>query len=320
MKTNALVLLSAGLLVGCSGPSPADTEAAGFLPGPLPAGWMLTESTDPKQFKPLRGLSNPVAQLKLTDHSTTLTRDLAPGKPETFHPTLILLVFPRSQLETVEEAAEKEAVRSDCSPMIFGQTDQYVFVTSPGYVNRGLHSPEAEATVERLKASLKDSMEIREPVVWTKSARPITVRATLEPNPNRRDWFVIRVTNTSEDTLRFLDVPEGSGNGGEFFEIAIQRDGHTYESQGNCLYAPRAETKVVTLPPHETYHRNIQLGAYVRSEKHIAPPFTATVTYRLSENVKAAWKARAREIDLDFTFQTSQMRVDASSQEVPAAQ
>jgi hypothetical protein len=133
------------------------------------------------------------------------------------------------------------------------------------------------------------------------------IRATLQPATNRPGWIVMHITNVSSNTVRFLDLCEGAGECGEFYEITVQKDGVTHSSQGNCLYAPGDVPKIVELAPGKTYQRNIQPAAYLRSEKHWAPPCSLTVTYRLSEKIRARW--RQADVNLDFTFQTETVEI-----------
>jgi|GEM_PF-3363781 len=140
-----------------------------------------------------------------------------------------------------------------------------------------------------------------------------TVRATLEPSTNRSGLFVIRVTNVSRNAIRFLDIREGSGECGDFYEVTVQRGAERYESKGNCFYAPADMPKTVELAPGKTYERDIQPSAYVWGEAHLAPPCSITVTYRLSDKIKARWRALSPNIDLDFTFRTDTIEISASN-------
>jgi len=156
-----LSLLSGLLVAGCSSRGSSADDVARLLRGSLPAEWVLSSSVDPGRFKPLRGLPHPLAQLTLANQSDTLTWVLSPEKWKILHPTLTLLLFPISDLQEVEEAVRQQGYRSDFPPVIFGLIDEYILVTSPGYVNEGLHTPEAEATIQELKDALKRTVQIR---------------------------------------------------------------------------------------------------------------------------------------------------------------
>lgn len=99
--------------------------------------WSVTCTLDPKQFMPLRGLRDPMAQLTLTETTQTLTEELSPGRTNQFQPVVVLLVFPAIKNKDIQDAVKAEAGFSDCPPLIFGYTERYVFVTSPGYINHG---------------------------------------------------------------------------------------------------------------------------------------------------------------------------------------
>ena len=130
------------------------------------------------------------------------------------------------------------------------------------------------------------------------------IHAKLEPNSNRAGWFIIHITNVSTNTVRFLDIREGTGGCGDFYEVTVVKDGETYESKGNCLYSPGDVPGVITVLPGNTYERDIQPGAYVRSEQHLVPPCRITVTYRLTDKIKSQWRGLGEDVDFDLTFQT----------------
>jgi hypothetical protein len=140
-----------------------------------------------------------------------------------------------------------------------------------------------------------------------------SVRATLEPDTNRVGILVMHVTNISSNTVRFLDIREGAGSCGEFYEITVEKDGNTYESKGNCLYAPGDRPKVVVLAPGKTYDRKIQPVAYVRREKHFNPPCEIKVTYRLSDKLKEEWKSKSKTVDLNLMFETNKIKLESSN-------
>lgn len=140
------------------------------------------------------------------------------------------------------------------------------------------------------------------------------VRATLEPSTNQSGVFTIHVTNISSNTIRFLDIREGTGWCGEFYEVTVEKDGETNESKGNCLYAPADVPAVVELGPGQTYDRDIQPVAYVRSEKHLTPPCTIMVTYRLTDKIKSQWRKMKDDLDIDLVFRTEKVEIRAWNQ------
>lgn len=120
----------------------------------LPAAWTLASTVDSARFRPVLGLTNPLGQITLTAPGKQLTRDVAPGRPEAFHPNVVLLVFPKREAAPIAAAVAKHAASSRNPPMVFGWNKDFIFVTSPGYLNGGVHTADAQAAIRELKASL----------------------------------------------------------------------------------------------------------------------------------------------------------------------
>ena len=148
----------------------------------MPTNWMFASSLKPV---PVRGLSNPIAQFTFTETTKTLGFGLSPGKTNTFHPTLILLAFPAAGAKEIAGAVEHNQARSDYPPLIFCLNDQYIFVTSPGYINNGLHTPEAENSLQDLKHALAKCTTIRydiEPDGASNGSQPIRSETNSTPS------------------------------------------------------------------------------------------------------------------------------------------
>jgi hypothetical protein len=138
------------------------------------------------------------------------------------------------------------------------------------------------------------------------------IHATLEANTNRSGSFVIHITNISSNTVRFLDVREGTATCGKFYEITVEKDDKQYKSQELSLYAPGGTPTVVELLPGKTYDRDIQPGAYGVSEKHFIPPCEIKVTYRLTQRIKTMWKGIDKTLNLDLRFETNQVKLESN--------
>jgi hypothetical protein len=69
----------------------------------------------------------------------------------------------------------------------------------------------------------------------------------------------------------------------------------------------------VELATGQTYDRDIQPQAYVRSEKHFVPPCEVAVTYRLSDKIKKQWADMGEKVNLELTFQTPKIAIQASN-------
>lgn len=134
------------------------------------------------------------------------------------------------------------------------------------------------------------------------------IRASLEAATNRPGWFVMHISNSSSNTIRFLDIPEGTGWCGEFYEVTVDKQGERHTSEGNTWYAPIGQPKVIEVAAGNSYDRDIQPGAYLL-HTDVKPPCQITVTYRLSSKIKDLWKTKPTGADLDLTFWTQKLQI-----------
>jgi hypothetical protein len=94
------------------------------------------------------------------------------------------------------------------------------------------------------------------------------VSANLESS--KKGWVKLTITNTSDGTIRFLDVPEGSGKCYDFWRVeALTKE--KKKLPANLAYSPAIDPFQVTLPPRTKYVREFQLGAYVQLEGQEKP-------------------------------------------------
>jgi hypothetical protein len=130
------------------------------------------------------------------------------------------------------------------------------------------------------------------------------IRATLEPSTNQAGWFVMHITNVSTNTIRFMDVGEGTHACGDVYEILVEKDGKTYKSE-LCLYSPFGTPEVVELAPGRTYDRGIQPGAYyLGGLSRLASPYTISVKYRITDKMKNVWGNMTMNVDSTLLLRT----------------
>ena len=161
MKVIMQFVLVTFLFIGCSPAPQPQIDTNNLFPTPLPENWTMNISTDSKHFRPLEALTGALAELTLVNESITLKLEIGQGRIHEYHPNIILKVFPKSRLEEIEQAVKSLMASSRFPPIIFGSTDKYVYVTSPGAINNGNYSHEAIAVTEELKNSLKESIEFK---------------------------------------------------------------------------------------------------------------------------------------------------------------
>ncbi len=128
--------------------------------------------------------------------------------------------------------------------------------------------------------------------------RASDLHATLEPSTTREGFFTIHITNVSSNTIRFLDIPEGSSLGGDLYQIVVVKDGKVYESGDTCAASGPSIPRIVSLNPGRTYDRDILPGGYGRQLP--TPPFTIMVKYRLTERFKSLWLGMHEKLDADL--------------------
>jgi len=156
----AITAIAAVVILGHSawGDAGEADKIARMFKACIPTNWTVAPAM---KALPVRGLSNAIAQFTFTETTKMLGWESSPGRTNTFRPTLALLAFGSARAREIEEAVEREQNHSDYPPLIFCVDAQYVFVTSPGYINRGLHTPEAEASLRDLKEALAKCLVVK---------------------------------------------------------------------------------------------------------------------------------------------------------------
>jgi hypothetical protein len=149
------------LFLGCSPDPRRQNDLKELFPAPLPENWIIKVTTDQRQFSPIEVLTGARAQLTLINESFIIKRELPQGRIREYHPNIILKVFPRSRLGEIEQAVKARMFSSAFPPVIFGSTDKYVYVTTPGDINNGYNPPEVKSYITELINSLKESIDIR---------------------------------------------------------------------------------------------------------------------------------------------------------------
>ncbi len=131
------------------------------------------------------------------------------------------------------------------------------------------------------------------------------LKGTLESKSGAPGWFVLRIANTSDKTVRFVDVPEGAAACGELYEVVAEKDGRVLSSNGKCLYTHSIPAQVIELIPGQTRDRDVQPEAYLGREQ-VQPPCAISVKYRLTDRMRRMrdWPKTQGEINLDVTFET----------------
>jgi hypothetical protein len=157
IKRTLLIIL---LFLGCSPRPRPQIDPEELFPAPLPENWIMKVATDPKHFSYIEVLTGAWAELTLVNESFIIKRELPHGQIKEYHPNIILKVFPRSRLGEIERAVRARRPSSAYPPIIFGSTDKYIYVTTPGDINAGYNPPDVQSYITELMNSLDEFMEI----------------------------------------------------------------------------------------------------------------------------------------------------------------
>jgi hypothetical protein len=150
----AIILISAVCTaLGAEAPKPAAPAVAPDkqeqpqlvrdLRAKLPAGWDCSVNRGEEVKLLLHGLGLPVFQVVIANNniSFALTPDVPDGPKRS--PVIPLYFYPQADKASVMKVIDKEQIYSWNVPVYFGETEDFVVVTSPLYVNGGCFTLEA---------------------------------------------------------------------------------------------------------------------------------------------------------------------------------
>jgi hypothetical protein len=108
----------------------------------LPAGWSYTvyQGNEVKQVP--HGMGKPVFEFIASNTNASFAKDPVAG-PAVQNPVVPLYFYPQALKPEIMKHIEKEKVYSWAIPIYFGETEDFVVVTSPAFVNGGVFTPEA---------------------------------------------------------------------------------------------------------------------------------------------------------------------------------
>jgi hypothetical protein len=142
-------------------PVTGQTDPDGVSVIKLPVGWDCTVlQGDDVKLVP-HGLKQPLLQFVASNTNVSFVKD--PGAPQgTKSPVIPLYFYRQTEKAEIMKIIEKESVLSWNIPVYFGETDEFVVVTSPAYVNGGVFTPEARRALHPMWQVLRDVIPNRE--------------------------------------------------------------------------------------------------------------------------------------------------------------
>jgi hypothetical protein len=115
-------------------------------------GYSTIKTENSEELSLPHGLGRPVAIVNFTN--PTALFEVAGGVFR--HPSLWLYFYNITEKEEIMGIIDNESIYSWCVPLYFNETDTYIIVTSPCYINSGVFTEEAQKYYSPLEKSLKE--------------------------------------------------------------------------------------------------------------------------------------------------------------------
>ncbi len=164
MKALHVALLALLCIVaGCTSEatSPREDALISEICGELPQGWTCTiEQENAKKGHP-HGLEEPLFRTDFTNPHQAFESPFAGGRKK-LNPIIQLYFYDIASKAHVMEVIEKERIHSWDIPIYFGETEKYIVVTSPSYVNYGVFSEDAKKAIRPMWEALRKRIDNKE--------------------------------------------------------------------------------------------------------------------------------------------------------------
>ena len=129
------------------------TITQNFVGEVIPAsGYGKIITQDSEEMTIPHGLGKPVAMVNFTN--PTIELEVAVG--EYRNPSLWLYFYNITEKQEIMGIIVNESIFSWCVPIYFNETNKYIIVTSPCYINSGVFTEEAQTYYTPLEKSLKE--------------------------------------------------------------------------------------------------------------------------------------------------------------------
>lgn len=129
----------------------------------LPEGWTYTVIDESGEMGHPNGLVEPIFRIDFLNSNSTFfythSYSKKSDKIETYNPYLRIHFHPIGDKEKIMKTIEIERVYSWDIPMYFGETKEYIIITSPGWINHGIYTEEAKLLYAPLEETLKKYFE-----------------------------------------------------------------------------------------------------------------------------------------------------------------
>jgi hypothetical protein len=127
-----------------------------------PGGWNCTvyQGDDVKVVP--HGLGKALFQVVASNTNLSFVKFPEAPRPTRQSPVIPLYFYRHSEKADIMKIIERESTHSWSIPIYFGETEEFVVVTSPAFVNGGLFTPEARHALRPMWKVLRDLFPKRE--------------------------------------------------------------------------------------------------------------------------------------------------------------
>ena len=161
------------MVVGGGGPAPpaADPPLIGRIRQHLPKGWQCVVVKEAGKMGHPHGLREPVFRADFSRPDQTFDAFRGPQK-KSLNPGVQLYFYAIGSKADVMKVIDRERIYSWNIPIYFGETQEYLVVTSPPYVNHGVFTEEAKKAIRPMWAVLRQHIENKEDKTVDQLAAP----------------------------------------------------------------------------------------------------------------------------------------------------
>ncbi len=127
----------------------------------LPVGWNCSFCQSKEVKLVPHGLGKPIFQVVAANTNLSFVKSAVPRMTKQ-SPLIPLYFYRHSQKADLMKIIEKESIYSWSIPIYFGETDEFVVVTSPAFVNGGVFTSEARHALRPMWAVLREVIPNKE--------------------------------------------------------------------------------------------------------------------------------------------------------------
>ncbi len=139
------------------------------MQGSLPDGWECTIVDQDGQKGHPQGLDEPLFRADFINPNVLFDADRREG----LNPTIQLYFYDIDSKIHIMKVIAEQGLYSWDIPIYFGETDEYIVVTSPSYVNHGVFTEAAKNTIRPMWNALRIHIECKEDELVEQLVQPV---------------------------------------------------------------------------------------------------------------------------------------------------